>query len=285
MNNNIRGLNRGLAELGINELLSDMETPPKTELRKLAIDLLVSGKYQPRTNMSQETLEELASSIRAQGIIQPIVVRSTTDGRYEIIAGERRWRAAQLAELHEIPAVIRNIPDETAIAMSLIENIQRENLNVVEEATALQRLLNEFNMTHQQVAEAVGKSRASVTNLLRLLNLHPEIKTMLENGAIEMGHARALLTLAENLQIQAAKTIVTKQLSVREAEKLARKLQRPIPQKQEIHADPNISNLQNQMSDKLGARVTIQHSAKGAGKLVIKYNNLDELDGIIRHIN
>jgi ParB family chromosome partitioning protein len=284
MKNN-RGLKRGLQDLAINELLSDIKTEHKTELRKLPIDVLEPGKYQPRRDMDYDALEELASSIRSQGIIQPIVVRTVTNGRYEIIAGERRWRAAQLAELHEIPAVIRDIPDEAAIAMSLIENIQRENLNVIEEATALQRLMDEFNMTHQEVAEAVGKSRTTVTNILRLLSLLPDVKTMVEHGDLEMGHARALLTLAENLQIQAAKTIVAKGLSVRDTEKLVRRLQRPMPQKPEIYDDPNILNLQKQISDKLVARVVVQHTNKGNGKLIIQYNNLDELEGIIGHIN
>lgn len=282
---NIRGLNRGLQDLAINELLSDINGGRKAELRKLPIDILEPGKYQPRRDMNQEALEELAGSIRAQGIIQPIIVRSINNGRYEIIAGERRWRAAQLAGLHEIPSVIRDIPDGTAIAMSLIENIQRENLNVIEEAIALQRLIDEFNMTHQEVAEAVGKSRATVTNILRLLTLADEVKKMVEHGDLEMGHARALLTLPQNIQLQAAKTIVAKALSVREAEKLVRRLQSLSQTKQKNQSDPNILNLQQQISDKLGARVVVQHSNKGSGKLIIEYNNLNELEGIIGHIN
>jgi ParB family chromosome partitioning protein len=283
MKNN-RGLKRGLQDLAINELLSDISAEHKTEFRKLPIDVLEPGKYQPRRDMDYDALEELAGSIRSQGIIQPIVVRTVTNGRYEIIAGERRWRAAQLAELHEIPAVIRDIPDEAAIAMSLIENIQRENLNVIEEATALQRLMDEFNMTHQDVAEAVGKSRATVTNVLRLLNLAPDVKTMVEHGDLEMGHARALLTLADGLQIKAAKTIVAKGLSVRETERLVHRLQRPEKIVTNNNSDPNILNLQKQISDKLGARVILQYGNKGSGKLIIQYNNLDELEGIIKHI-
>lgn len=284
MKNN-RGLNRGLQDLAINELLSDIKAEHKTELRKLPIDVVEPGKYQPRRDMDYDALEELASSIRSQGIIQPIVVRTVTEGRYEIIAGERRWRAAQMAELHEIPAVIRDIPDEAAIAMSLIENIQRENLNVIEEATALQRLIDEFNMTHHQVAESVGKSRTTITNILRLLSLLPDVKTMVEHGDLEMGHARALLTLTEDLQIQAAKTIVAKGLSVRDTERLVRRLQRPEKITITNAADPNILNLQKQISDKLGARIIVQHTNKGSGKLIIQYNNLDELTGIIEHIN
>lgn len=278
-----RGLGKSFSDLGITELLSDIKTEKKAELRKLSIELLQPGKYQPRKDMDYEALEELANSIRAQGIIQPIVVRPAagSPNHYEIIAGERRWRAAQLAELHEIPVVIRDISDEAAIAMSLIENIQRENLNSIEEATALQRLIEEFGLTHQEAAEAVGKSRTTVTNLLRLLNLPHDVKTMIEHGDLEMGHARALLTLEETLQLQAAKTVVAKGLSVRETEKLARRLQLPSKPKTQTKADPNIANLQHNLSDKLGAHVTIQHASKGNGKLVIQYNNLDELEGIL----
>ncbi|MCK4608279.1 MAG: ParB/RepB/Spo0J family partition protein [Gammaproteobacteria bacterium] len=285
MSSNSRGLNRGLQDLGINELLSDIAVERKTELRKLPLDVLQPGKYQPRKDMDSEALEELANSIRSQGIIQPIVVRKVASGHYEIIAGERRWRAAQIAELDEIPAVVRDIPDEAAIAMSLIENIQRENLNVMEEAVALQRLLEEFGLTHQQVADSVGKSRTTVTNLLRLLGLPDAVRTMLEHGDLEMGHARAILALVAEQQLQAAKTVVAKGLSVRETEKLVRRLQNPAKAATSYSADPNILQLQNNLADKLGARIVVQHSANGSGKLVIEYNNLDELDGIIKHIN
>lgn len=276
-------LGKTLNDLGISELLSDIQAEHKAELRKLPVDLIQPGKFQPRKDMDNEALEDLANSIRAQGIIQPIVVRSITNNRYEIIAGERRWRAAQLAELHEIPTVIRDISDEAAIAMSLIENIQRENLNCIEEATALQRLIDEFNLTHQETADAVGKSRTTITNLLRLLNLPTTVKTMLEHKDLEMGHARALLTLEKNLQIQVAKTIAAQGLSVRATEKLIHKLQHPV-KSTIIKTDPNITKLQQNLADKLGAHVTVQHTKKGSGKLIIKYNNLDELDGIINNI-
>jgi ParB family chromosome partitioning protein len=261
--------------------------PGKDELRSLPVDLLERGRYQPRTHMSQEALEELANSIRAQGVVQPIVVRPLASGRYEIIAGERRWRASQLAGLHEVPAVVRDIPDEAAIAIALIENIQRENLNPVEEAVALQRLIDEFGMTHQQTAEAVGRSRAAVTNLLRLLSLNPDVREMLELGKMDMGHARALLALEGLHQSEAARQVVDKGLSVRETEGLVRRLlERPVANKsrREGSLDPNVRALQQELSDKLGARVSIQASGKGKGKLVIEYTSLDELDGILARI-
>ncbi|HEX7114949.1 MAG TPA: ParB/RepB/Spo0J family partition protein [Steroidobacter sp.] len=264
------------------------------ELQKLPIDLLQRGKYQPRIDMRQETLQELADSIRAQGVVQPIVVRPISDEsapgqrRYEIIAGERRWRAAQLAGLHEIPAVIRRVPDEAAIAMALIENIQRENLNPLEEARALERLIKEFDMTHATAAEAVGRSRAAVSNLLRLLELSDEVKELVEQRRIEMGHARALLGL-ENRRQQAevAALVAQKQLSVRETEALVKRL---TSQPRETEAapatrdDPNIRKLESDLSEKLGAKVTIKHSPSGKGTLVISYHTLDELDGILSHI-
>ncbi|HEX7011105.1 MAG TPA: ParB/RepB/Spo0J family partition protein [Steroidobacteraceae bacterium] len=264
------------------------------ELQKLPIDLLQRGKYQPRIDMRQETLQELADSIRAQGVVQPIVVRPLNDEsapgqrRYEIIAGERRWRAAQLAGLHEIPAVIRRVPDEAAIAMALIENIQRENLNPLEEARALERLIKEFDMTHATAAEAVGRSRAAVSNLLRLLELSDEVKELVEQRRIEMGHARALLGL-ENRRQQAevAALVAQKQLSVRETEALVKRL---TSQPREAEAapatrdDPNIRKLESDLSEKLGAKVTIKHSPSGKGTLVISYHTLDELDGILSHI-
>jgi len=265
-------------------------SPMDSELRKLSVDLLQPGKYQPRTDMHNDSLKELADSIKAQGVLQPIVVRkidsvNNTD-RYEIIAGERRWRAAQLAGLHDIPTIIRDVNDEAAIAMALIENIQREDLSPVEEATALQRLISEFDMTHQQAAEAVGRSRAAVSNLLRLLSLNGDVRTLLENGDVEMGHARAILTLEAELQSQVARDIVQKGLSVREAEELVRKLRdneaKVNPETQKI--DPNISRLQDDLSDKLGAKVMFHHDKNGKGKVVLHYNSLDELDGILAHI-
>jgi ParB family chromosome partitioning protein len=265
---------------------------PDEELQKLPVDLLQRGKYQPRIDMRPETLQELADSIKAQGVVQPIVVRPLAEEaggprRYEIIAGERRWRAAQLAGLHEIPAVIRRVPDEAAIAMALIENIQRENLNPLEEARALDRLITEFEMTHATAAEAVGRSRAAVSNLLRLLELTDEAKALVEHRELEMGHARALLGL-ENRRQQAevAALVAKKQLSVRETEALVKRLttQPAATESAPPRTDPNIRKLEADLSEKLGARVHVQHSASGKGKLVITYHTLDELDGILEHI-
>lgn len=256
------------------------------DLRHLPVDLIQRGKYQPRKDMQQEALEELAASIRAQGVMQPIVVRPIGDKRYEIIAGERRWRASQLAGLDTIPAVIREVPDEAAVAMALIENIQRENLNPMEEAVALSRLQAEFNLTQQEVADAVGKSRTTVTNLLRLMALKDDVRRLLEHGDIEMGHARALLGLPESEQSRAASTVVAKALSVRQTEALVRKLQaeaKPeVPASREVSTD--IRRLQDELADKIGAPVAIQCNAKGKGTLVIRYSSLDELDGILAHI-
>ena len=256
------------------------------DLRELPIDLLQPGKYQPRLDMHQDSLQDLANSIKAQGVLQPIVVRGIGGGRYEIIAGERRWRAAQLAELHEVPAVIRDVPDEAAIAMALIENIQRENLNPIEEASALQRLIDEFELTHQQAADAVGRSRAAVSNLLRLLSLNPDVRKLLENGDLEMGHARALLTLEGEAQSKAAREVVSRGLSVRETEQLVNKAKDSSSKAKSKTAtlDPNIERLQNELAEKLGAPVHVQHASSGKGKVVINYGSLDELDGILAHI-
>lgn len=262
------------------------QRPPRDgDLRHLPVELMQRGRYQPRKDMSADALEELAESIRAQGVMQPIVVRPLGDNRYEIIAGERRWRAAQMAELDAIPAVIREVPDEAAIAMSLIENIQRENLNPMEEALALSRLKEEFGLTHQQVADAVGKSRAMVTNLLRLMSLEADVKKLLEHGDLEMGHARALLSLTGAKQVEAARTVVAKGLSVRQTETLVREFEKGKPAKPApAKEDPNVRHLINDLSDRLGAPVQIQQGNAGKGKLVISYNNLDELDGILAHI-
>jgi len=262
------------------------QRPPRDgDLRHLPVELMQRGRYQPRKDMSADALEELAESIRAQGVMQPIVVRPLGDNRYEIIAGERRWRAAQMAELDVIPAVIREVPDEAAIAMSLIENIQRENLNPMEEALALSRLKEEFGLTHQQVADAVGKSRAMVTNLLRLMSLEADVKKLLEHGDLEMGHARALLSLSDAKQVEAARTVVAKGLSVRQTEVLVREFEKEKPAKPApAKDDPNVRHLINDLSDRLGAPVQIQQGNAGKGKLVISYNNLDELDGILAHI-
>ena len=257
----------------------------KGELQKLAIEFLQSGKYQPRKDMSEEALEELASSIRAQGIIQPIVVRQIGADKYEIIAGERRWRAAQLAKLDAVPCIIQDVPDEAAVAIALIENIQREDLNAMEEAIALNRLLNEFELTHQQVAEAVGKSRTTVTNLLRLNNLNEDVKILLEHGDIEMGHARCLLALEGEAQSDAARLAVAKALTVRETEKLVRSILEPAPKKEVQEKDPDVKQLEQKLAENLGAKVEINYNKKGKGKLVISYTTLDELDGILSRIN
>ncbi len=260
------------------------ETVQQGELRKLPIEFMQPGQYQPRKIMADETLEELASSIKAQGIIQPIVVREIGKDKFEIIAGERRWRASQLAELDVIPCLVKDIPDEAAIAMALIENIQREDLNAMEEAVALQRLMQEFELTHQQTADAVGKSRTTVTNLLRLLTLTEACRTLLERGDLEMGHARALLSLTSDEQTEIARVVVAKGLTVRETEKLVRKTQAPNKAIFSAKGDPHIDQLERRVSDKLGAPIKIQHGSKGKGKIVIQYNSLDELDGVLKHL-
>ena len=267
---------------GVNE--SAKATPP-SELQKLPIEFLHPGKYQPRKDMSEEALEELASSIRAQGVIQPIVVRPIAHNSYEIIAGERRWRAAQLAKLEVVPCLIKEVPDEAAVAIALIENIQREDLNAMEEAVALDRLLNEFELTHQQVADAVGKSRTTVTNLLRLNNLNEDVKRLLEHGDIEMGHARCLLALDGEDQSATARIVVAKALTVRETEKLVRSVLEPKPEAQPKEKDPDVLQLEQQLAQNLGAKVEINYNQKGKGKLVISYTSLDELDGILEKIN
>jgi ParB family chromosome partitioning protein len=274
---------------GLDALLGGALAPvsgAKEELRRLPLELLQRGKYQPRSHMSMEALEDLASSIKAQGVVQPIVVREIAEGRYEIVAGERRWRAAQMAGLDTIPAVVRSIPDEAAIAIALIENIQREDLNPVEEASALQRLIDEFGMTHQQTADSIGRSRAAVTNLLRLLTLNADVRVMLEEGRMDMGHARALLALTGPKQSQIGQQVADKGLSVRETENMVRRLlERPVgAQAARQTPNPDIRNLQESLSEKLGARVHIQHGPQGRGKLIIDYHSLDELDGILARI-
>ncbi|MFT5085258.1 MAG: ParB family chromosome partitioning protein [Lentisphaeria bacterium] len=254
-------------------------------LKELPVEFLQRGKYQPRRDMHPEALEELAQSIKSQGVMQPIIVRPIGDNKYEIIAGERRWRATQQAGLHSIPALIRDVPDETAIAMALIENIQREDLNPMEEAVAFKRLQEEFELTQQEVAEVVGKSRTAVTNILRLLNLSEEVKTMLEHGDLEMGHARCLLTLNEQQQREVARIIVAKSLSVRQAEALAKKTQQESSNDKPLAPiSPDLKQLEEGLGEHVGVPVMIQHSTKGKGKLVLKYNNLDELDGILSHL-
>lgn len=280
-----RGLGKSLDALlvGSGPVTERMEDEPREKLSMLSVEMIQRGKYQPRRDMDSEALEELASSIRAQGVIQPIVVRHMLGGRYEIVAGERRWRASQLAGLTEIPAIIRDIPDEAAIAIALIENIQRENLNPIEEAFALHRLLEEFSMTHLEVANAVGKSRTSVTNLLRLLTLTDEVRALLEKGDIEMGHARALLALPDASQMDAALMIIEKALSVRDTEELVRRMQLPNLPAMPKSMDPDIRRLQQDLANKLKLLVAINCNPKGKGKVVIRYNNLEELDSILEY--
>jgi ParB family chromosome partitioning protein len=254
-------------------------------LMELPVDLIQRGKYQPRRDIEPESLQELADSIKAQGVMQPIVVRPISDRKYEIIAGERRWRATQLAGLDSIPVVVRDVSDEAAIAMALIENIQREDLNPIEEATSLARLQQEFELTQQEVANAVGKSRSTVANLLRLMTLQEDVRRLVEHGDLEMGHARALLSLAGADQSMAARTVVGKGLTVRQTEALVRNLSsKKAPDSASKQIDPNIRQLQDNLAAQLGTKVQIQHTAKGKGKLVLAYNSLDELDGILSHI-
>ncbi|MEX2126427.1 MAG: ParB/RepB/Spo0J family partition protein [Woeseia sp.] len=262
-------------------------------LASIPVDLLQRGQYQPRVDMRQDTLEDLANSIRSQGVVQPIVARplGSQDGgtqRYEIVAGERRWRAAQMAGLQEIPAVIREVPDDAAIAMALIENIQRENLNPLEEARALDRLIREFDLTHQAAAEAVGRSRAAVSNLLRLLELSDKVKPMLEARQIEMGHARALLSIEDKAQqFDAARQVARNGMSVRDTERLVRRIQERQAGKKANPAPPpnaDVRRLEVEITEKLGAKTQIDHTGKGSGRIVIAYNSLDELDGILKHI-
>jgi ParB family transcriptional regulator, chromosome partitioning protein len=289
-----RGLGRGLdALLGSHQAAKlagqdplDVVAAGDGELKQLPVEFVQRGKYQPRRDMNQEALEELANSIRAQGVMQPIVVRPIGPDRYEIIAGERRWRATQLAGLDKVPAVVRDVPDDAAVAMALIENIQREDLNPMEEALALARLQQEFDLTHQQIADAVGKSRVTVTNLLRLMSLREDVQRLLEHGDLEMGHARALLSLPPEQQASAAHTVVSKGLSVRQTEALVRRLQeeKTAAGKTAPKFDPDIRQLQESLAEKVGAPVLIQHGAKGKGRLVFTYNSLDELDGILAHI-
>ncbi|MDN3647341.1 ParB/RepB/Spo0J family partition protein [Reinekea marina] len=288
-----RGLGKGLDALITKrqEVAEITEQPVETlkdgGLKELPIEWVQPGTYQPRRDMSTEALEELASSIRAQGVMQPVVVRPIGPQSYELIAGERRWRASQMAELEKIPAVIRDVSDEDAIAMALIENVQRENLNPMEEAFALQRLQKEFELTQAEVAQAIGKSRVTVTNLLRLISLEPDVRRMLEHGDLEMGHARALLGLSGDSQIDAARQVVAKGLTVRQTEALVRQTNSPKPtdsSKSVMSNDANIKRLESMLEKRLGASVQIKHGAGGKGSLTIKYTSLDELDGILAHV-
>ncbi len=268
---------------GLDALLGEAADIHTSELRELPLDVLRRGQYQPRTRMDEASLTDLAQSIKAQGVVQPIVVRELTSDGYEIIAGERRWRAAQMAGLERVPVIVRQIPDDAALAISLIENIQRENLNPIEEAGGLRRLLDEFGLTHQEVASGVGRSRAAVTNLLRLLTLNPGPRRLLEEGRIEMGHARALLGLSGSDQDLAANEVANKGLSVRQTEELVRRRQRREAARKtrtSVPPDPDVRDLEERLAAALGAKVAIQHGAK-KGRVVIEYHSLDELDGII----
>ncbi len=276
----MKGLGRGL-----DALLSGSDKQQGDEQRNLPVERLRPGKYQPRTHMDQESLAELAASIKAQGIMKPILVRAVdnTPGaeRYEIVAGERRWRASQLAGLSEVPVLVRSIPDEQALAMALIENIQRENLNQLEEAQGLQRLVEEFGLTHQQAADAVGRSRPAASNLLRLLQLTAAVQDLLMSGKLDMGHARALLPLPGAQQVAVAQRIVQKGLSVREAERLVQQILTPPEKAAERPVDRDLLRLQEELSDNIGAAVAIRSSKKGSGKITIEFNSLDQLDGIL----
>ena len=284
-----RGLGRGLdALLGGANVAATPDEAARTdvnELRQLPVDVIQRGKYQPRRDIDPVSLEELASSIRNQGVMQPIVVRPVGGGRFEIIAGERRWRASQQAGLENIPALVRDVSDEAAIAMALIENIQREDLNPIEEALALQRLQQEFQLTQQQVADAVGKSRVTISNLLRLIALPEEIKTLLAHGDLEMGHARALLGLPTDRQVEAARHVVARGLTVRQTEALVRLwLNTKGKPEAETKSDPDIKRLEQRLAERLGSPVQIKHGEKGKGQLVIRYSSLDELQGVLAHI-
>lgn len=277
------GLGRGLdALLGSKKPLPS--TVSDSELQSLPIEQLQAGQYQPRSVMDKQKLQELSESIKAQGIVQPIVVRQLTDKKYEIIAGERRWRAAQLARLHDVPVIVKQVDDKQTIAMALIENIQREDLNPLEESSALQRLIDEFQLTHSEAADAVGRSRAAVSNLLRLQELEPAVKKMLAENKLEMGHARCLLPLPANQQIELAKQIATKKLTVRQAENLVKKLKQPTKATPPDNHSADIKRVEQQLSEKLCTTVQLQHQSKGKGKLVIHYHNNDELEGILQRI-
>jgi len=280
-----KGLGRGLtALLGNSDVESMIEPKSADELRNLDVDLIERGPWQPREHFDEEALQELAESIKAQGVVQPIVVREKVGGRFEIVAGERRWRATQIAGLPKIPVVIKNFDDQTAAAVSLIENIQRENLNPLEESTALKRLIDEFDMTHKQVAETVARSRATVSNLLRLQDLNPDVKTLLAMRDIEMGHARALLAIDGMEQSSIAKDVARKGLSVRETEALIRKISAPKKPVKTPQKDPDIVKLEERLTECLGAPVNIKQKPKGKGCLEISYSSLDVLDGILSKI-
>lgn len=299
--NKRRGLGKGLSELlSVATQAATIEPEqqqrheqamavlPASELQSLKVEDIQGGPFQPRNSIRHEGIEQLAESIRTQGVIQPIIVRARSAGGYEIVAGERRWRACQLAGLTHIPALIKDVQDDVALAMALIENIQREDLNPIEEARALKRLADEMNLTHLDVAEAVGKSRAAVTNLMRLLALNPEVQQLVESGQLEMGHARALLSIKGSMQLQIAQSIVARGMSVRETERIVARFQEEVVENEEAVAnftkDPNISRLERNLAERLGAPVAIRHTRKGKGTVVIRYNDVDELEGILAHL-
>jgi ParB family chromosome partitioning protein len=281
------GLGRGLDMLLSSVPAKDNKSTHETELKQLPVDKIQKGTYQPRLNIDPNALQELAESIKAQGMVQPVVVRRLSTGMYELIAGERRWRAAQIAGLHDIPSIVRDIPDQAAAAISLIENIQREDLNALEEAIAMSRLIREFGLTHQQTADAIGRSRTTVTNLLRLLELEDKTKELLERGQLDMGHARALLALEGKMQQEAAYKVVNRGLSVRDTERLVKSLlNKPsVPVAAKEKSKPvEVTKLEQSLAETLGADIDINYNSRGKGKLVIAYNSLDELDGILEHI-
>lgn len=263
---------------------TDKELDKDSSMRHLPVEKISKGPYQPRLSIDPESLQDLADSIKAQGLVQPVIVRPIGSGQYELIAGERRWRAAQIAGLHDIPAVIRKISDQAAAAMSLIENIQREDLNPLEEAIALERLIQEFGLTHEQTAGAVGRSRSAISNLLRLLILEDSTKKLLENGLLEMGHARALLGLGGSKQVEAAEKVAAKGMSVRDTERLVKKINQPATESKVPAKSPDVISLEQKVGEKLGANVQIKYNNKGKGKMIIEYNSLDELDGILEHL-
>ena len=283
-----RGLGRGLdALLGASAGAHTAALAADGQLRELPIDLIERGRFQPRQHMAPEALEELTQSVRARGVVQPIVVRPSEDGeRFEIIAGERRWRAAQAAGLAEIPAVVRDVPDDAALAIALIENIQREDLNVIEEATAIGRLIDEFNLTHQEAADAIGRSRVAVSNLLRLLDLGDAARELVEHGELDMGHARALLGLKGDDQDRAAREVVARELTARQTEELVRRMKEPgkAPPRGGASQDPDVRRLSDDLGERLGARVQVLQGGGGKGRLVINYSSLDQLDGILERI-
>lgn len=286
-----RGLGRGLDALigaalpGAATAALDMPAGGEhTQLRELPVERIQRGRYQPRRDFDPEALEELANSIRSQGLLQPVVVRPLPGGEFELIAGERRWRASQMAGLAEIPAIVRDVPDEAAMALALIENIQREDLNAIEEATALQRLQQEFGLTHERIAEAVGKSRAAVSNTLRLLGLVPEVREHLQARRLEMGHGRALLALAPEQQLAVAREVLERDLSVRETEALVRRMQQPArPRAAPAEPDADIRRLERELSEITGAAIAIEHRSGGKGRVLISYSSLDQLDGLLRY--